>query len=68
MMDFENGPLLKLRRTMPHLRVVYPFGGRSTLFENDDRYGTIEYRLGAKTAVSRSTIEEVVLETIYGLR
>ena len=46
---------------------IYPLAGRSGLFENDARYGKIEYRLGAKTAMSRSTTEEIVLDTIYGL-
>jgi ABC-2 type transport system permease protein len=67
MNDFENNVLIKLRRTVPRLRVRYPFGGRSALFENDDRYGTIEYRIGSKTAANRSTTEEIVLDTIYTL-
>jgi len=67
MMDFENNVLLKLRRALPDLRVEYPLAGRSGLFENDARYGSIEYRTGAKTTTSRSTTEEIVLETIYSL-
>jgi ABC-type transport system involved in multi-copper enzyme maturation permease subunit len=67
MMDFENNVLLKLRRSMRDVTVIYPLAGRSGLFENDARYGTIEYRLGAKSAMSRSTTEEIVLDTIYDL-
>jgi ABC-2 type transport system permease protein len=67
MTDFENNVLLKLRRSMSDVTVIYPLSGRSGLFENDARYGTIEYRLGAKSAVSRSTTEEIVLDTIYDL-
>jgi ABC-2 type transport system permease protein len=67
MMDFENNVLLKLRRSMSDVSVIYPLAGRSGLFENDARYGTIEYHLGAKTATSRSTTEEIVLDTIYDL-
>jgi hypothetical protein len=67
MMDFENNILLKLRRSMNDVSVVYPLAGRSGLFENDARYGQIVYRLGAKTATSRSTTEEIVVDTIYGL-
>jgi len=67
MMDFENNVLLKLRRSMREVDVIYPLAGRSGLFENDARYGTIDYRLGAKTATSRSTTEEIVLDTIYEL-
>lgn len=64
MNDFERNILVKLRRTMRDVRVRYPLEGRSGLF---DDYGKIEYRLGGRTAVSRSTTEEIVLETIYGL-
>ncbi|MFL6246426.1 MAG: ABC transporter permease [Thermoanaerobaculia bacterium] len=64
--DLEANTLVKLRRTMP-LHVRYPLEGRSALFENDDRYGTIEYRLGGRRAVNRSTTEAIVLETIFGL-
>jgi len=67
MMDFENNVLLKLRRSMPGVSVIYPLAGRSGLFENDARYGTIEYHLGTKSAMSRSTTEEIVLDTIYDL-
>ena len=67
MMDFENNVLVKLRRSLPNLHVVYPLAGRSGLFENDARYGQIVYCLGAKSAMSRSTTEEIVLDTIYEL-
>lgn len=67
MNDYENNVLLKLRRSMPSMRVVYPLAGRSGLFENDKRYGKIGYQLGTKSIVSRSTTEEIVLDTIYGL-
>jgi ABC-2 type transport system permease protein len=64
--DLEANTLLKLRRTMP-VHVLYPLEGRSALFDNDDRYGTIDYRLGGRRAVNRSTTEAIVLETIFGL-
>jgi ABC-2 type transport system permease protein len=67
MTDFENNVLLKLRRSMRDVTVIYALAGRSGLFENDARYGTIEYRLGAKSATNRSTTEEIVLDTIYDL-
>lgn len=68
--DYERNVLTKLRRTLSDLRVEYPYAGRSALFENDARYGTIVYRVGGKEAVSRSTTEEIVLdelETLAGL-
>jgi ABC-type transport system involved in multi-copper enzyme maturation permease subunit len=67
MMDLENNVLVKLRRAMPHLTVRYLLAGRSGLFENDDRYGEIVYRMKNKTTIDRSTTEEIVLETIAGL-
>ncbi len=67
MNDFAGNVLVKLRRSIPALRVEYPFAGRSGLFDSDPRYGEIHYRLGTKSAVSRSTTEEIVLETIYGM-
>jgi ABC-type transport system involved in multi-copper enzyme maturation permease subunit len=67
MTDFENNVLLKLRRSMDDVNVIYPLAGRSGLFENDARYGSIVYRLGAKSTMNRSTTEEIVLDTIYDL-
>jgi len=67
MMDLENNVLVKLRRSVPELRVIYPLAGRSGLFENDARYGEIVYQLGPKRVMSRSTTEEIVLDTIYSL-
>ena len=67
MNDFANNVLVKLRRSVPRLRVEYPYAGRSGLFDGDDRYGEIRYRLGGKTAMSRSATEEIVLDTIYEL-
>jgi ABC-type transport system involved in multi-copper enzyme maturation permease subunit len=67
MNDFANNVLVKLRRAVPRLRVHYPFAGRTGLFDNDARYGEVHYRLGARSAINRSSTEEIVLGTIYGL-
>jgi ABC-type transport system involved in multi-copper enzyme maturation permease subunit len=67
MADFESNVLVKLRRAVPRLDVRYPLAGRSGLFDDDERYGEIHYTLGAKSVVSRSTTEEIVLETIDNL-
>jgi ABC-2 type transport system permease protein len=64
--DLESNVLVKLRRSM-RVNVAYPLEGRTALFENDDRYGTIEYTLGTKHAVNRSTTEAIVLDMIFGL-
>lgn len=68
--DYERNVMTKLRRALPVLRAEYPYAGRTALFDGDERYGTIVYRVGAKEAVSRSTTEEIVLdelETLAGL-
>lgn len=64
--DLENNVLVRLRRAM-RVHVDYPLEGRTALFENDERYGTIEYALGKRRSVNRSTTEAIVLETIFGL-
>jgi len=64
MNDFERNILVRLRRTVPHLREIYPLEGRTGLFSD---YGQIEYRIGDRRVMSRSTTEEIVLETIYAL-
>ena len=66
MADLENNVLVRLRRAM-RVHVNYPLEGRTALFENDERYGTIEYILGKRHAVNRSTTEAIVLETIFGM-
>ena len=65
--DYERNVLTKLRRTLKDLRVEYPYAGRSALFENDERYGTIVYRVRGKETVSRSTTEEIVLDELEPL-
>jgi hypothetical protein len=66
--DLERGVLLKLRRTMRDVRVSYAARGRTGLFERpQDHYGEVWYELAGKRAMSRSTTEPIVLETIYQL-
>ncbi len=64
--DLESNVLTKLRRAM-RVDVKYPLEGRTGLFDDDDRYGTIEYRLGEKRTVNRSTTEAIVIGTICEL-
>ena len=64
--DLEDNVLVKLRREM-RVDVHYPLQGRTGLFDDDARYGTIEYRLGEKRAVNRSTTEAIVIGTICEL-
>jgi hypothetical protein len=66
--DLERGVLSKLRRTMRDVSVTYAARGRSGLFERpQDHYGEVWYELAGKRAMSRSTTEPIVLETIYEL-
>jgi ABC-2 type transport system permease protein len=66
--DLEQNVLRKLRRVLPRLEVVYSATSRSGLFENAaDHYGEIWYETGGQKIMERSTIDEVVLETIYKL-
>jgi hypothetical protein len=66
--DFEQNVVKKLRRVLPHLDVDYKAGGRTGLFESDaEHYGEIWYEMNGKKVMERSTIEQVVLEQVYGL-
>lgn len=66
--ELDRGVLAKLRRTMRDVHVEYAATGRSGLFERPgDHYGEVWYALGGRSAMSRSTGEEIVLETIYEL-
>ena len=66
--DLERGVLAKLRRVMKHVTVVYGAKGRSGLFEKpNEHYGEVYYDLGGRRAMSRSSTQEIVLETIYEL-
>jgi ABC-type transport system involved in multi-copper enzyme maturation permease subunit len=68
--DLERGVLKKLRRTVPHLRVDYAARTSTGLFERagaGSQYGEVWYSLGVRRAMSRSTTEPIVLETIFGL-
>jgi len=66
--DLEHRALSKLRRVRPDVRVRYVSATSIGLFEQtSEGYGEIRYELGGRTAVSRSTTAEAVLETIYEL-
>jgi len=68
LVDLERGVLAKLQRTMKAVDVTYAARGRSGLFERPDQhYGEIWYQLGDRREMTRSTTDEIVLETIYRL-
>ncbi|HJR08718.1 MAG TPA: hypothetical protein VJ842_15770 [Pyrinomonadaceae bacterium] len=66
--DLEQNVLKKLRRVLPRVDVDYAATSRTGLFENaEDHYGEIWYEMAGQKVLERSTIEPVVLETIYKL-
>jgi hypothetical protein len=66
--DLQRGVLQKLERVVPRLEVVNTSRSRTGLFAKpDEHYGEVWYELGGKRVMLRSTIEPVVLETIFGL-
>jgi energy-coupling factor transporter transmembrane protein EcfT len=68
LMDLERNILSKLRRILPQVTVEYASEGRSGLFESAGaNYGEIWYEIGGRRVMSRSTTEQIVLETIYQL-
>ena len=66
--DLERGVLRKLRRTMRDVDVRYVARGSTGLFARPgEHYGEVWYARGPRSAMSRSTTEPIVLETIYGI-
>jgi len=66
--DLQRSILSKLGRVLPRVEVDQVAGGKTGLFEaSEDHYGEIWYEIGGRRAMSRSTIERVVLEEIYRL-
>ena len=66
--DLERGVLRKLRRTMRDVDVRYTARGGTGLFVRPgEHYGEVWYALGGRSAMSRSTTEPIVLETIYAI-
>lgn len=66
--DLERGVLQKLVRAMPQVTVRYAAQSSTGLFAgNEAHYGEIWYALGTASDTSRSTVPNIVLETIYQL-
>jgi ABC-2 type transport system permease protein len=66
--DLQRNVLAKLERTMPNVSVRLA-GARSwfAVSRNDESYGEVTYRYGARTDSSRSTSPREILPLIYGL-
>ena len=66
--DLQRGVLQKLERVVPRLEVVNTSQSHTGMFARaDEHYGEVWYEMGGKRVMLRSTIEPVVLETIFGL-
>ena len=66
--DLERGVLRKLRRTLPRVDVDYAARSGSGLFARPgEHYGEVWYAIGPRQAMTRSTTEPIVLETVYGV-
>ena len=64
--DLERGVLRKLRRAMRDVDVDYVSRGGSGLFAKPgEHYGEVWYAVGSRQAMTRSTTEPIVLQTVY---
>ena len=68
LMDLDRGILSKLQRILPRVDIHYAAHSQAGLFERPGaHYGEVWYEIHGRSAMSRSTTEAVVLETLYGL-
>lgn len=66
--DLERGGFRKLKRALPRVNVTWVSATSVGLFEQTaDKYGEIWYELDGRTAVSRTTTAEGVLESVFEL-
>ena len=64
--QFERGPLAKLRRTVPDLKVSYTARTSSGLYEQTDAgYGEIRYEFAGRSTSTRVITDEGALESIF---
>jgi ABC-2 type transport system permease protein len=68
LMDLDRNILSKLARILPAVQIAYAAHSRTGLFEGPgDHYGEVWYRLAGRKAMTRSTTEPIVLDTLYRL-
>jgi len=66
--DLEHNAFRKLRRALPRTTIEYQSATSTGLFEQtSEKYGEIEYSLGGRSASSRITTAEGVLESVFTL-
>jgi hypothetical protein len=68
LMDLQRNVLSKLERILPRIEVEHSAESVTGLFEGaEDHYGEVWYEMAGQRAMTRSTIESIVLEQIYQL-
>jgi hypothetical protein len=68
LMDLDRNILSKLQRILPHVEIDYAARTRAGLLEGAaDHYGEVWYELGGRKVMTRSTTENIVLDTLYKL-
>ena len=68
LMDLDRGFLSKLERVLPSVEIRNAAQSRSGLFESPgDHYGEVWYEMAGRKAMSRSTIEPVLVEMLCQL-
>ena len=65
--DLERGAFRKLRRTLVHVDITYAAHGSGLFARPGEHYGEVWYAIGGRQAMSRSSTEPIVLETVYGV-
>lgn len=67
--EMEHNVLAKLRRTVPHLRIVYVESSNQSLFTNpaDDQYGLLVYEYAGKKDEGRSNSPTEILPILFKL-
>src|SRR5206468_9995452 len=65
--DLQRGVLRKLARTLSRVDVEYAARGSGLFARPGEHYGEVWYAIGGRRAMTRSTTEPIVLETVYGL-
>jgi ABC-2 type transport system permease protein len=68
LMDLDRNILSKLERILPRVEIDYAAHTRAGLFEGAaDHYGEVWYEMGGRKVLTRSTTENIVLDTLYKL-
>jgi ABC-type transport system involved in multi-copper enzyme maturation permease subunit len=68
LMDLDRNILAKLARILPAVEILHAAHSRSGLFEAPgDHYGEVWYEMAGRKSMTRSTMEQIVLDNLYQL-